>query len=225
MKNLTTTILLCLGCFAASNAQAVSINVLEGADVTLQGEFFTGGWMGGDVPADAQARANSLVDGVFLPQSSQWDQNTVWWDATQSAASQNNYIMLDLGASFYIESFIVQADDNDSYTLEYWDGDSWELAMDIANYDPYGWGLQTRPNPGNDLQQTPLLPIPFLTDRLRFSGNNYDGDGEFAVSEIQAFGYAAEVPEPSSLLLMGLGMLGFVAPSLKKNYRLKRKLG
>ncbi len=227
MKNSAIAILLSAGCFVATTAHALSINVLEGADVTLQGEFFTGGWIGGDVPADAQARANSLVDGIFLPRSQQWNQGTVWWDATNSAASRNNYIMLDLDTSYYIESFVVQADDDDGYTLEYWDGSNWQLAMDIANYDPYGWGLQTRPNPGNDLTQTPLLPIPILTNRLRFSGDYFDSDGTFAVSEIQAYGYAAEVPEPSSLMLLGLGMLGFAATATsrrKQSQKLQSKI-
>jgi hypothetical protein len=211
MKSLILASSIFLFSFMAFNVQAMPINILEGASVSLNGEFFTGGWSGGDVPVDVQARADSLVDGVFLPRSHQWNQDTVWWDAASMPANKNNSIVIDLNEMYYIDSFIVQADDNDAYTLEYWNGSNWQFAMDIANYDNYGWGLQTRPNPYDVTEQTPAFANALLTDKLRFSGNYYNGDRLYAVSEIQAFGYAAEmnVPEPSSILLMGVGLIGF----------------
>ncbi len=190
-------------------ANAVSYNVAEGKDVTLNGEFFTGGWCCGDVPANQQDRANTLVDGVFLPQSHQWDQATVWWDAHRPNAV-NNYITINLGDTFNIESLIVQADDNDSYILEYWDGDSWELTWDIPVVG--GWGMQTRPNKADNNERYILSSI-IVTDALRFSGNT--GDKYFSVSEIQAYG--APIPEPSTIFLLGFGLT--VIMGFRKKFR------
>lgn len=196
---------LCLLCLAvlvgvgsfASNAYSVSTNVALGKPVTLNGTFFTGGWGFGMVVSPS-----TVTDGIFLPQSQQWDQGAVWWD---SRNERGQTVLVDLQGAYVIESLVVQADDNDRYSLFYWDmlSSAWTLLWDIA--DVGGWGMQSRPNPANNAQQF-FLPAPVLTSALLLEGQYPFSDELFSVSEIQAYG--AEVPEPATALLSLIGLGG-----------------
>ena len=182
-----------------TSAYACPINVAEGADVTLHGEFGVlrdgSGWEYYD-PADA----STLTDGEFLPVSTTWNDGSVWWDEFVPE-SANNWIEIDLGMVYELVGFIVQADDNDAYLLEYWDGgtDSWVTAWDIPVVG--GWGDQTRPNV-NDNTDIFELGTPIMTDRLRFTAV-FANDQYYSVTEIQAFA----MPEPGTLALLGIGLI------------------
>ena len=174
-------------------------NVALNANVTLNGgSFFTGGYEPGGVVVDKA----TIVDGVFLLRNTKWDQGAVWWDSYDGGA---RWITIDLGGTFKIESLIVQADDNDAYQLHYWDiGDSsWKLAWDVPNYDVFGAGMQTRPDPADDTQRY-MLGSPIVTNALSIQGNMIDGDLLFSVSEIQAYG--SPIPAPGAILLAGIGV-------------------
>lgn len=106
---------------------------------------------------------------------------------------------------------IVQADDNDAYRVEYWDGSAWQTAWEVPNYYAYGWGLQTRPNPDNNNEKY-SLPSPIMTDKLRFLATS--GDNGYSVSEIQAFGEAVVVPLPGTLILLASGVSGLLGVGL-----------
>lgn len=168
---------------------AFAANVAFNAAVTLDGTFFTDGW-GGGVVVDK----STVVDGVFLPENTQWDQGAVWWD--ERGDNKNQSITIDLGGLFAIDSFIVQADDNDSYKLEYYDSGIFEW---VAIPPIYSYGMVTRPEI--------FLPDTVTTTKLKFSATG--GDGYYSVSEIQAFG--KEVPEPTTILLFGVGLAGLAA--------------
>lgn len=161
-------------------------NVALHARVTLNGgAFFTGGWGNGKV-----VDASTVVDGVFLPRSSQWDQGPVWWDSSDGV---DRSITIELGGVFSIESLAVQADDNDAYHLYYRDAaaGTWKIVWNVPNYDAYpdssSWGMQTRPDTFNNAAQY-ALPQPIITDALMIKGDMNSGDRLFAVSEVQAFG-------------------------------------
>ena len=168
------------------NRVVLSANVALGADVSLEGApFFTDGWGGGMI-VDPQ----TVVDGVFLPQSTQWDQGAVWWDGHDG---ETRSVVIELGAIYEIESLIVQADDNDAYDLYYRDvkDASWVKAWDVPNYDVFDGidlsGMQTRPNPTDDTERY-VLPVPIITSALKLEGDAADSDLFFSTSEIQAFG-------------------------------------
>lgn len=167
--------------------QSGPYNVVLNAKITLHGgSFFTGGGLFGRV-----VDKSTVVDGVFLPRYTLWDQGAVWWDCHDGV---NRYIKIDLGGVYEIYGFIVQADTNDAYNLYYWDLESstWRLAWHIPKYK-YGWGMQTRPNP-NSNSVIYYLPEPIVTNALKIEGDMYDSDLYFAVSEVQAFGVPQLTP-------------------------------
>lgn len=158
------------------------INVALGKTVTLNGTVYGAG-------------GSTLTDGTFLPRSTQWQTGTVWWNGTAA------YAEIDLGDAYVINSMIAQADDNDAYLITYHDvlTDSWKTAWDVPATG--GWGMQTRPNPGDDSERY-VLSSSITADILRFYA--VSGDNSYSVSEIQAYGSA--VPLPGALWLFALGL-------------------
>jgi hypothetical protein len=201
-----SVIVMCIAFGAGVSVAGPVTNVALNGNVTLNGgSFFTDGFGGGLI-----VNPNTIVDGVFLPRGTQWDQGPVWWDSHDGAA---RWITIDLGNTFKIESLVVQADDNDSYGLYYWNlwTSTWQMVWDVPNYDivpdPTNWGMQTRPNPADDTQRY-MLPSPIVTNALAFEGNVGGSDLYYAVSEIQAYGQV--IPAPGAILLGGIGV-GFVS--------------
>jgi hypothetical protein len=161
-------------------------NIALGKSVSLAGNY------GGDQGSWGNftlAETQSLTDGIFFPESTQWNNGSIFWNSLQ------NSIEIDLAGVFSINGFTVQADDNDTYRIEYKLGSGdWAAVWSIPA--PGGWGLIT--------SSTSVSPI--LADALRFSATG--GDNFYSVSEIQAFG--APVPVPGALWLMGSGLLGLL---------------
>lgn len=192
---LMAAVLTAVAGFTFMTAKADAANVASGKPVSIMGTFFAGG---------SGADLSTVVDGIFRPRSTQWQDGTVWWSQNPTAPQ---YVQVDLGGLHTIYQFTVQVDDNDEYTLQYQDQNgNWNLAWEIPNKDAEGWGMQTRPNPANDLERY-TLPTAITAQSLRlFHTEGTYGDGLYSVSEIQAFG--APVPEPVSAILGLMGITG-----------------
>jgi hypothetical protein len=163
---------------SATAASSGGVNVALGKPVTLSGgSFFTGGWGGGQMVA-----AGTLTDGVFVPRSTQWDQGPIWWDARDGVT---RYLTVDLGGRFWLDSLILQGDDNDQYRVSARDPNGTWMQVWVAPATG-GWGMQTRPNSGDNTASY-ALPAPVLADQLRVENDPYT-DGYMSVSELQAFG-------------------------------------
>ncbi len=169
-----------------------STNVALGAAVTTNGSGFLSGTQTIVCTGTPQA-PSSVTDGVFHTEQDCWMNGVAW-------QGLDNSLDIDLGGTFSISSAIVQADDNDTYELQYRGTDGlyhnwWDVPLDPS------WGLVTRPNGDQTTQQ----PLPTVTATgLRFFATG--GDGDYAVSEIQVF--ATPTPEPSSIMLLVAGFSG-----------------
>lgn len=182
----------------SATSWALPVNVAQGAPVTLVGVYgvITANWpFWPDSTVYPVAAASTLTDGVFRPASTEWQDGTVWWD-DQNRPSAGNYVEVDLGGMHTLMEFVVQADNNDTYRLQYFDtiSSSWLIAWDIPAVG--GYGMQTRTSP----------IVSLTTDKLRFFATG--GDHYYSVSEIQAFENQAAVPEPSTVLLVSAGLVG-----------------
>jgi len=185
----------------ATSAHALPINVAQGKPVTITGEVgvVTCCWP----PAPAPAPLSSIVDGTFLPETTQWQQGTVWWDEFH-LPSANNVIEIDLLGTYLITSLVIQADNNESYGVEMRDGSgNW---FGVGSFpDVAGFGMMTRT----------LLPVPFEATAFRI--NPFGGDSWYSVSEFQAIG--EPVPDPASILLFGTGLGALAARRKLKKQR------
>ena len=181
---------------------AADINVALNKPVTLNGSYpayeYPGGNLCGVTPP--QAAAATLVDGLFFPENTCYQSGSVYWHAP------GNSVDVALGGTFLLNSAIVQADNNDTYTLQY--RDTAGAYHDWWNLPAAGtFGLVTRPGGANQTQRQNLASV--LATGLRLLAPTSSGDGEYAVSEIQAFGSAISVVD----IAPGLANPLFAGPS------------
>lgn len=189
MKKLFTAVAL-LTVAALSHA---STNVALGATVSISGPDFgnSGSW-GGSSPAPL----SSVVDGVYLPNGTQWNTGTVFWSGAYDADS----VTITLAGTASVSSLTLQADNNDDYLVRYLDtADTWHSLTTISPHR--SWGMDM----GYATLSSPVLAKAFSISAV-------GGDGYYSVSEFQANGVMA-VPEPETyaMLLAGLGVMGAVA--------------
>lgn len=181
----------------AGHSLAASVNVLPGNSAVSSPGLFgvlrtPSVWAPGPL-----APLTSLTDGSFLPAASNWNVDTVWWDEAPLVNPTTVPITIQLSGAFTLERFVVQADDNEAYRVDYWNGAAWLLAY-TAPALQQSFGMQTRDSG---------LLAPITTDRLRITA--VGGDGYYSLGEIEAYGRAAVIPLPGALLLFATGAGAF----------------
>ena len=190
------SLLLAAGLLAAGTPALAATNVIAGnvASITVTGTsgVLRAGSSWG--PGSTISNVNAPVDGVFAPETQQWNNGSFWWDADPSVNASPVTYVINLLSAVTVDQFTVQADNNDSYLLEYWDGSGWQNAFAIPAVA--GFGLMTR-------DSGTIAAI--TTSSFRFTATG--GDNYYAVSEIGAF---SAVPELGvwSMLILGFGALG-----------------
>lgn len=178
---------LALLCLFSTSATMAADNVALHKPVTVSGTGIGMGW-GGPLAA-----AGTVTDGLFLGNNHPWDVDTVYWSGLDAV------VEIDLGGSFQLSSFTVEADNNDTYEIAYRSGTTWQLAASVPFAFNFG-GLQLR---------TIDLPAPVTADALRITATG--GDNLYSVSELQAFAQPVPEPETYALMLAGLGLVGAIA--------------
>jgi len=166
---------------------SANTNVALNAPVTTSGSFLSGPQT---YVCDGTPAAPSSVDnGVFYTEGTCWNDGVAWTGFT-------NTIDISFGGTYTIDSAIVQADDNDTYLLQYLGTDNlyhnwWQVPYD------YSFGLVTRPNAD---QVTPQGLSTVVATGVRILAT--DGDGYNSVGQIEVF----TAPEPASLLLLAAAL-------------------
>src|SRR5689334_12630564 len=147
---------------------------------------------------DGAFTLESTAYGNAVNQSVQW---TTIDGQPANGANAPTTLQIDLGGLFSISGAIMQADDNDSYLLQYRDtsNNTWINLWTVPAIGA-GSGFRTRPN----ADQVTFQPVgPVITDAVRISA--LSGDAALGVSELQLNGSA--VPEPATATLLALGGL------------------
>ena len=147
--------------------------------------------------------ADTLIDEEFVNRGTQWQDGTVWWQTDVS-----KYVEITFDQRYLVSEGIVQADDNDAYKVEYLNllTGRWEVLWDVSNYDGYGSGMQTRPDP-TDEDVRYVFDAAVVTNAVRVYA--VSGDDSYSLSEVQIYGSA--VPLPGALGLLASGLIGMAA--------------
>jgi len=172
--------------------------VTTGATVTTAGEGFNSSAATNWGSILGVYNPSTIVNGSPQADGTQWNLNTAYWSG--SAPDAVDTLTITLSASATIDKIILQADNNDAYRVQYWDGLSWQNLSDFGAIA--GFGLVTRPT---------VTFSAFTTDAFQITA--IDGDGFYSVGQFSAYSTDTPTPEPSTWLLMltGGALVGVLA--------------
>jgi hypothetical protein len=205
MHRMAAAAVLGVGITACAYADLISLN----DPVTLNGSFPTFTAVCGPTP---QPAASSIDNGVFQHEMTCY-QSGIHWQGPASGDPAHS-IAISFGGTFTIDGAIVQADDNDTYELDYLGtDDAYHLWWSIPEIPSFG--LVTRPSG----DQTTIMTLPAV-QALGVEIFATGGDGDYAVSQVEVFGNAT-VPEPRMLGFLSVGLIGFVALVSCKKYQIR----
>jgi hypothetical protein len=206
LKNVGAILIVGIGIGVSGQAALTSLN----APVTLNGTYpeFTAVCPSVGLP---QPAAGSIDNGVFQSETTCYQEGIHWQGPTTGDTSHS--IAISFGGTFTINGAIVQADDNDTYELDYLGTDDayhfWWSVPEVPSF-----GLVTRPN----ADQSTIMTLPTV-DALGVEIFATSGDGDYAVSQVEVFGSPSPVPEPGTLGFIGSGLAAIVVGVRRKQRR------
>lgn len=194
-----------LAASAAASTTAAAQNVAFGKPVTANGVFGVlrdgSQWAPTATPP---ADPSTLTDGSFLPEATLWTSGTIWWDAFLPR-SENNSLIVDLGSVLRLDRVRLQADDNDTYLVDFRTGTSGPWSS-LLTFDPLGsYGMVTRPE-----QSLGVVEARQVRVRGSNGASGQAGDSYYSVSELEVFASTVPEPGPFALVAGGVALAGAV---------------
>jgi hypothetical protein len=159
-----------------------------------------------------------VCDGVTPGEGTYWQGTaevpTVWWRMEADSVNKiygGAYISLAYDQLYNIQDITLSVDNNDVYKVTYsTDKSAWTELFTIATTDgDIGYGMDTMSTVfGDDEYVSGIDFAPVAARYLRITA--IGGDDMYSIGEFTAFGspITAAVPEPATMLLFGLGLLG-----------------
>ena len=153
-----------------------------------------------------------LTNNSFPNETESWSTNTTWWMGT----SPQFTFLFD---QMLVEEVTLSVDNNDSYQVQYTaDGLIWSNLFDIKSTDGESkMGMDTMSSDSTDAEFISSIDFSSQTAvGLRVFATS--GDNHYSVGEFQAFGtlVSSSVPEPTAILLFGIGLLGLAGVNRRK---------
>jgi hypothetical protein len=196
----------------AAPVQAQFVNVALGRTVTGVGTFGVPR-LGSPWANPASAPFSTLTDGVRLPNGTNWQEGTVWWDRGGpidrfAPEVLDTRLEFDFGSSTTLSGFGLSFDNNDVYSV--WTrltlADAW-TRWTGAFCNGCGAGLASGTFPSSVAGPRDARYVAVVAS---------EGDGYYSLSEIELY---AEVPEPATIGLLTVGLVALALTSRRRSHR------
>ena len=125
-----------------------------------------------------------LTDGKFVEQESEWQgEGCVWWEG------EGTYFVVDLGKLCLVEDLVLQADNNDTYQVDY-SSDTKVYSNLVTVRDSYGKvgsgmdTFSTRQGDPGFVKELRFKPVKARYLKIYAAS----GDNLYSIAEVQVFG-------------------------------------
>lgn len=157
--------------------------------------------------------ASLISDGIFPYEGSVWSGSSiVWWNGTATA------LTLTFDQVYSLQDVTLSVDNNDSYVVQTsLDGMNWTTLFTVsASYGEIDWGMDTMSSVSGESEYVSGLDFQ-ATEALYARILATSGDNLYSVGELTFAGASASaIPEPTSITILGIGLIGLGATRRKK---------